>query len=132
MEKLTKETFLFYAARNYQNPHCTSIGDFDEDCKKFVQARTLMRNYYKRGRVRIRLLLNHVIVCTNMFGNQAAVDLFFYYCEEELHGCLVAIFDFLNILPEELNHIKPDPNIEHMIKIEEADNSGTNHHANSN
>lgn len=118
IEKLTKETFLLYAARNYQNPHCTSISDFEKDCKRFVVARTLMRNYYKRGKISIRLLINHIVIQTNMFGNDAAVSLFFYYCEEELYGCLIAIFDFLNILPEELSHIKPDPNIERLLRKE--------------
>jgi len=116
MEILTKENFLLYAAKHYQNPHCTSISDFDQDCKRFVVARTLMRNYYKRGRIPIRLLLNHVIVCTNMFGNRPAVNLFFYYCEDELWPCLVAIFEFLNILPEEVTGIKPDPNIEYILR----------------
>jgi hypothetical protein len=111
MEFLTKDTFLIYAIKNYQNPHCTSITDFDQDCKRFVVARTLMRNYYKRGTLpphTFRLLLNHVVICTNMFGTEAAVKLFFYYCEEELWPCFVAIADHLSILPIDIN-IKPDP-----------------------
>jgi len=115
MKTLTKDTFLLYAAKHYQNPHCTSIADFEQDCKRFVIARTLMRNYYKREKIPIRLLLNHVVICTNTFGNEPAVNLFLYYCEDELWPCLVAIFDYLNIKPVELDHIKPDPNIEYIL-----------------
>lgn len=117
MKTLTKDTFLIYAANNYQNPHCTSITDFEKDCKRFVIARTLMRNYYKRGKISIRLLVNHVIICGNVFGNTPTVNLFFYYCEEELWPCLVAIFEFLKILPEDIN-IKPDPQIVHYLEKE--------------
>lgn len=118
MEHLTKENFLLYAAKHYQNPHCTSINDFDQDCKRFVTARTLMRNWQKRQKIAMRLLLNHVVICTNMFGHVAAVSLFFYYCEEELHPFLVAIFDYLNILPEDVSHIKQDPQIVHLLRNE--------------
>ena len=116
MKTLTRDNFLLYAAKHYQNPHCTSITDFEKDCKRFVTARTLMRNYYKRKRLPIRLLLNHVVICSNMFGHVAAAQLFFYYSEEELWPALVAIFEYLNILPEEANEIKPDPNIEYILR----------------
>lgn len=117
MQKLTKETYLIYAAKNYLNPICTSISDFERDCKKFIVARTLMRNYYKKGKLRIRLLINHVIICTNTFGNEPAVKLFFYHCEKELWPCLVALFDFLNILPEDIK-IEPDTDIQKMLEDE--------------
>lgn len=116
MTPLTKENFLIYAAQHYNNPHCTSIIDFEKDCKRFVIARTLMRNYYKRGRLPIRLLLNHVVICNNMFGPRATAKLFFYYCEKELYPCCVAIFEYLNILPEDMERIDPDPNIVKIIE----------------
>jgi len=116
MKTLTRDNFLLYAAKHYQNPHCTSITDFEKDCKRFVTARTLMRNFYKRGRLPIRLLLNHVVICSNMFGHYASTSLFYYYCEEELRPAFTAIFEYLNILPTEMEHIKPDPNIQHILR----------------
>ena len=116
MEQLTKENFLIYAAQHYNNPHCTSIHDFDQDCKRFVIARTLMRNFYKRNKVPIRLLLNHVVICNNVFGPRATVKLFLYYCEPELWPCCVAIFDYLNILQEDIENIDPDQDIVKLIK----------------
>jgi len=99
MKKLTTENYLIYAAQNYKNPHCTSLTDFHRDCKRFITARTLLRIFHKGRDIKIQLLLNHIVVCSNMFGNESAVELFFFYCEPELHSYLVAIFDFLNILP---------------------------------
>ena len=100
---INKNTVLLFAAKNYENPHCASLSDFDLDVKRFVIARTLLRNYHKKKKVRIRLLLNHVIICTNMFGNEAAARLLLYYCESELWGYLSAIFDFLQITPVDFN-----------------------------
>lgn len=115
MNKLNKDTFLIYAAQHYQNSHCTSITDFEKDCKRFVVARTLMRNYYKRDRIPIRLLLNHIVICSNTFGPIATVHLFFYYCEEELYPLLSAVFEFMQIMPIDIN-IKADPKIEHILR----------------
>ena len=73
--KLDKNNYLIFAAQNYENLHCTSIADFHKDVKVFITARTLLRSYHKKGELKIRLLVNHVITCGNVFGPRATVFL---------------------------------------------------------
>jgi len=113
--QLNQNTVLLYAAKNYENPHCTSIDDFNQDIKRFVIARTLLRKYHKKGKIRIRLLLNHIIICTNTFGNEAATKLLLYYCESELWGYLASFFEFLHITPINFN-AQPDKNISEILQ----------------
>lgn len=118
---ITKDTVLLYAAHNYNNPHCASLNDFHEDIKRFIIARTLIRNYHKKRKIRIRLLLNHIIICTNMFGNEGASRLFLHYCEPELWPYLSAIFDFLQIAPDDFL-VPPDKNIQDILQRESQTN----------
>jgi hypothetical protein len=118
---LDKNNYLIYAAQNYQNMHCVSLADFKSDVKTFITARTLLRVYHKTNRIKMRLLLNHIITCSNVFGPHATTRLFFYHCEMDLHPYLIAIFDFMNILgddnPEtDVVCIAPDTTIEDMLK----------------
>ena len=119
--KLDKNNYLIYAAENYQNLHCTSISDFHKDVKVFITARTLLRLYHKNGNLKIRLLVNHIITCTNVFGPKATVRLFFFHCEEELHPSLVSIFEYLSILPEripeaDLRNIDRNSDLQRMLE----------------
>lgn len=121
IKNLSDENYLIYAAQNYSNAYCTSIDEFYKDIKIIITARTLLRNYFKNGTIHIRLLLNHIITFSNIFGNHATVRLFFFRCEHNLHGYLYAIFKFLDILPEyveetNLRTILPDPQFTKMLE----------------
>lgn len=118
---LDKNNYLIFAAQNYRNLHCTSLADFQTDVKIFITARTLLRLYHKTGNLKIRLLLNHIITCTNVFGHHATVRLFFYHCEEDLQPHLKTIFEYLSILPDMipevvLKNIDGNPDIQLMLE----------------
>lgn len=118
---LTKENYQLFAAKHYNNVQCTSMDDFQRDVKIFITARTILRAYHKGNDLKIRLLLNHIITLTNLFGYLPTVRLFFYHAEYELHSYLKTIFDFLNILPDEIPEadiycLKSDSNIEKILK----------------
>jgi hypothetical protein len=118
---LDKNNYQLFAARHYTNLHCTSLADFHRDIKIFITARTLLRVYHKSGKLKIRLLLNHIITLNNLFGPRATVRLFFYHAEFELHTYLKAIFEFLNILPDQIPEadlfcLEADPIIATILK----------------
>lgn len=118
---LDKTNYLIYAAQNYQNLHCVSLDDFKADIKTFITARTLLRVYHKTKRIKMRLLLNHIITCSNVFGPHATTRLFFYHCERDLHGYLIPIFEFMNILADDNPEtdticILPDEDIVKMLR----------------
>ncbi len=121
MQQLDKNSYQIYAIQNYTNLHCTSLADFQRDIKIFITARTLLRVYHKSGKLKIRLLLNHIVTLNNLFGPRATVRLFFYHAEYELHPYLKAIFKFLNLVPDEVPEadlicIKSDENITKILE----------------
>lgn len=73
---LTEETFLIYAAKYYDNPHCTSIKEFEDDLKRFQYLKRLFNKYKNGGEIKERLILNHIIILYNCFGQYTTNMLF--------------------------------------------------------
>jgi hypothetical protein len=66
-EKLTDENFLIYCARYYDNPQCHSTEEFIEDLKRIKYIKKLITRYEETGELKERLILNHLIVLSNVF-----------------------------------------------------------------
>ena len=57
--------------------------------------------------MKTRLVLNHIIVLTNVFGNEAAATLLLFKIERKYWSILKTFLQYLNIiLPDELPNIK--------------------------
>lgn len=102
MVELNEENFLLYAIKNYDNPECKSMAEFEEDLNRFVYLKRLFRKYHKTGELKERLILNHLITFYNVFGVQAATKILFYKIEHELHYILKTFLVYLNYLPLEV------------------------------
>ena len=100
-EKLNDSNFLVYAMHHYDNPQCHSLEEFDEDLKKFLYLKKLISRYKKDGELRERLILNHIIVLYNVFG-EATTNLLFYKIDESCWDVLVTFLVYLERMPEEL------------------------------
>jgi len=100
-EKLNDSNFLVYAMHHYDNPQCHSLEEFDEDLKKFLYLKKLISRYKKDGELRERLILNHIIVLYNVFGD-ATTNLLFYKIDESCWDVLVTFLVYLERMPEEL------------------------------
>ena len=106
-EKITKKNWLFYAIKNYNVPNLDSEQEFYEDVKRFKYLKRLFRKYKTTGELKTRLVLNHIIVLSNVFGNEAAATLLLFKIEREYWPILKTFLQYLNItLPEELPNIK--------------------------
>jgi hypothetical protein len=99
MVELNEENFLIYAIKNYDNPECKSMTEFEEDLSRFVYLKRLFRKYHKTGELKERLILNHLITFYNVFGVQAATRILFYKIEPELHYILKTFLVYLNYVP---------------------------------
>ena len=66
-EELNDENFTLFAIRHYDNPKCTSTEEFYEDIRRFRYLKRLLKRYHKTGELRERLILNHVIILSNVF-----------------------------------------------------------------
>ena len=87
-DKITKKNWLFYAIKNYNVPNLDSEQEFYEDVKRFKYLKRLFRKYKTTGELKTRLVLNHIIVLTNVFGNEAAATLLLFKIEREYWSVL--------------------------------------------
>lgn len=87
--------------KNYDNQQCHSLTEFEEDLKKFLYLRKLITRYKKDNELKERLILNHIIVIYNVFG-QNATRMLFYKIEPEYWDVLVTFLLYLGHMPEQL------------------------------
>jgi hypothetical protein len=97
--KLTDSNFLIYAMHHYDNPQCHSIEEFEEDLKRFLYLKKLFLRYKKDGELRERLILNHIIVLYNLFGD-ALTSMLFFKMEKEHWSELTTFLVYLNRMPD--------------------------------
>lgn len=97
---LNDDNFLLFAMKNYDNQQCHTIEEFDEDLKKFLYLRKLLNRYKRDGDLKERLILNHIIVLYNLFGD-SATEMLFFKIEKEYWSILATFLVYLNRLPEE-------------------------------
>ena len=98
-EKLTEHNFLVYAMHHYDNPQCHSLEEFDEDLKKILYLKKLLSRYKNNGELRERLILNHIIVLYNIFG-EAATNMLFFKIEKSNWDVLTTFLVYLERMPE--------------------------------
>jgi hypothetical protein len=100
-EKLNEGNFLVYAMHHYDNPQCHSLQEFEEDIKKFLYLKKLLSRYKNYDELRERLILNHIIVLYNIFG-ESATRMLFYKIDESCWDVLVTFLVYLDRMPAEL------------------------------
>ena len=99
---LTENNFLLYAAKHYDNPLCFDEIEFLEDIKRFKYLKKLLKKYQDTGVLRERLILNHLIIIFNVFGNTAGCRLLFYHMGMEYNKELKTFVTFLNFMPDKI------------------------------
>src|SRR4051812_14869039 len=93
-ENLEPKNLQMYARSVYDNPQCMTEEEFLEDYKRFKYIKKLCRRYLtevataKRSAESVddvqfseRLMLNHLILLTNVFGVVPTVRILFAKCE---------------------------------------------------
>ena len=74
--ELNEENYILFAIQHYDNPSAVTKDDFLEDLRRFKYIKRLINKYLKNGDVKLHLLLNHIILVYNVFGEAAAPLLF--------------------------------------------------------
>jgi len=100
-KKLNEDNFLLYAMHHYDNPQCHNIQEFEKDVKIFLYLKKLITRYRQSDELRERLILNHIIVLYNVFGD-AATNMLFYKIDKEYWDILVTFLVYLERMPETL------------------------------
>jgi hypothetical protein len=98
-KKLSEDNFLVYAMHHYDNPQCHNIEEFDKDLRIFLYLKKLITRYKQSDELRERLILNHIIVLYNVFGD-SATNMLFYKIDEKYWDVLVTFLVYLERMPE--------------------------------
>ena len=116
-KEITKDNWLLFAQHNYDKPILNSEQEFYDDLKRFKYLKRLFRKYKVTGNLKLRLVLNHIIVLNNVFGVEAACTLLLYKVDKNYWSALKTILDYLGYLyPHELDNIKVDKNIDELLR----------------
>ena len=115
-DELNESTYILFAIKHYENPHCVTREDFDEDMKRFKYLKRLLKRYVRGGSLRTHLIINHLIILYNVFG-EATTPLLFFKMEREYWSILKTILLYLNKYPVGmLAELEVDPDIEEELK----------------
>jgi len=77
-EELDEKNFEAYAIRNYYNPTCIDLDEFNEDIKRFKYVKRLITRYKENGNPPVNLLLNHLVIIFNVFGHDSGLKMLEY------------------------------------------------------
>jgi len=116
-KEITKDNWLLFAQQHYDNPTLETEKELYEDLKRFKYLKRLFRKYKITKKIKVRLVVNHIIVLQNVFGVEAACILLLYKIDRVYWGALKSILNYLGYLyPHELNDVKEDNNITEMLR----------------
>ena len=97
---LTPENITMFATKHYDNTSCVDEQEFLDDMKRFKYLKRLFRKYDTSKDLKMRLIINHIIILANVFGVDAATSLLFFKIEREHWPILKAFLVFLHYMPE--------------------------------
>ena len=98
-DELNENNYMLFAIKFYDNPHALTKEEFEDDLKRIKYVKRLLKRYKNTGVLKTHLILNHLTVLFNVFG-EAAVPLLFYNLEEDLWPDIKSFLMFLRRIPE--------------------------------
>ena len=98
-DELNENNYMLFAIKFYDNPHALTKEEFEDDLKRIKYVKRLLKRYKNTGVLKTHLILNHLTVLFNVFG-EASVPLLFYNLEEDFWPAIKSFLMFLNRIPE--------------------------------
>ncbi len=95
MSTLNNDNFDEYAVSNYFNPNCISVLEFLDDLKIIKYIKRLINKYVDKNELKERLILNHIISLSNVFGVEASVNMLRFKIDTKHHDVLNAFLVYL-------------------------------------
>ena len=99
-ETITPANWIMFAMKHYDNPQADGEEEFYEDIKRFKYLKRLLKKYYDTGVLKERLILNHIIILSNVFGVEAASTLLLYKIDKEYWPTLKSFMKKLKMIYE--------------------------------
>ena len=127
ISSLTEENFLEFCQRYYFNPECSGKNEFVDDLKRIKYVKRLLQKIHKYKTlksIRERLIINHLIILRNVFGDENCSRILFFKLEPKLHSYLKSFTVYLNFkfstIPEvEYINLNTDPRVDRKLSIME-------------
>jgi hypothetical protein len=101
-DMITEDNYILFAMKIYDNPQCRDVEEFYEDLNRIKYLKRLFKKYKSTGILRERLIINHLIIFTNVFGVMGSARILFFKLEKELHPYLKTFLVYLHTLPEKI------------------------------
>lgn len=122
-EILTEANFIAFCQKHYFNSQCSGKNEFVDDLKRIKYVKRLIQKIHKHKTlksIRERLILNHIIILRNIFGEENSARILFFKLEPKLHSYLKSFLVFLEYkiskIPEIQYHkINTDPRIDRKL-----------------
>lgn len=107
-DDLNDDNFLIYAMKAYESPN-TILSEFEDDLKRIKYVKRLIKKYKLTGDLKERLILNHIIVLSNVFGVEPTVRMLFFKFDEDDYHILKTFLIYLNYMPNLIQNINGKP-----------------------
>lgn len=104
-EILTDTNYLLYCAKHYDNPQCYDEEEFFEDMRRVKYIKKLITRFTFGGELRERLILNHLIILSNVFPPPHLVKILFLKLEKQMRY-LKPFLIYLSLMPDMVTGIK--------------------------
>ena len=101
---LNDANFILYCAKHYDQALWVSTKEFKSDLKRISYVRKLVTRYQQTGDLKERLILNHIIILNNVFGNVPTARILYLKMRHQFH-CIKPFLILLNTLPEIMYNI---------------------------
>lgn len=115
-ENLTDENFMLFAAKYYENAHCTDLLEFHDDMKRIRYLKRLLKKYEQTGELKERLILNHLVVLYNVFEPRAMTRMLCFKLNDQLQY-LKPFLIFLNYWRTDLGKLNGKEIIDSDIPV---------------
>ena len=122
-EVLTEDNFLEFCQKNYFNSECSGKNEFTDDLKRIKYVKRLIQKIHKQKTlksIRERLIINHIIILKNVFGEKNCARILFFKIEPKFHSYLKSFLVYLefkikNIPEVEYNKLNTDPRVDRKL-----------------
>jgi hypothetical protein len=99
ISNLTEDNFLVYALKCYSAPRCI-MSEFEADIRRTKYIKKLIRKYNITQDLKERLILNHIILLSNVFGPEPTTKILFFKFDVDDYGILKTFLIYLNMMPD--------------------------------
>ena len=119
----TEENFIEFCQGCYFNSECSGKAEFMDDLKRIKYVKRLLQKIHKHKTlksIRERLILNHIIILKNVFGEENTARILFFRVEPRLYSYLKSFLIFLEFniktLPEvKYSELNTDPRVDRKL-----------------